>query len=173
MRFRTFCSPQKILPIHKHISYLKQQYNIYIIIRQRDLDLLCPIQQQLATYGYYPLETWFIGSCCHRGSEEMNLTSIMRMQVRALALLRGLRIQCCRELWCRSQRWLQSCVAVAMVQVGSYSSKLTPGLETSICHEYSLKKPKERQERRKKGRQKERRKEERKKRQKRNVVILY
>ena len=30
----------------------------------------------------------------------------MRMQVPSLAFLSGLRIQCGRELWCRSQMWL-------------------------------------------------------------------
>ena len=38
----------------------------------------------------------------------------MRLQVRSLALLSGLRIQCCHELWCRLQIWLGSDVAVAM-----------------------------------------------------------
>ena len=38
----------------------------------------------------------------------------MRLQDRSLALLSGLRIQCCHELWCRSQMWLGSDVAVAM-----------------------------------------------------------
>ena len=38
----------------------------------------------------------------------------MRLQVRSLALLSGLRIQRCRELWCRSQMWLGSHVAVAL-----------------------------------------------------------
>ena len=33
----------------------------------------------------------------------------MRMQVRSLALLSGLRIQCCQELWRRSQMHLRSC----------------------------------------------------------------
>ena len=36
----------------------------------------------------------------------------MRMQVQSLASLSGLRIQCCCELWCGSQMWLGSCVAV-------------------------------------------------------------
>ena len=33
---------------------------------------------------------------------------IMRLQVRSLDLLSGLRIWCCRELWCRLQTWLGS-----------------------------------------------------------------
>ena len=43
----------------------------------------------------------------------------MRLQVQSLALLRGLRIQHCRELWCRSQTRLGPGVAVAVVEAGS------------------------------------------------------
>ena len=39
----------------------------------------------------------------------------MRMQVQYLALLGGLRIQACSELWYRLQIWLRSGVAVAVV----------------------------------------------------------
>ena len=39
----------------------------------------------------------------------------MRFQVRSLASLSGLKIQHCRELWCGSQMWLGSCIAVAVV----------------------------------------------------------
>ena len=39
----------------------------------------------------------------------------MRLQVRSLASLSGLRIWCCHELWCGSQTWLGSCVAMAVV----------------------------------------------------------
>ena len=38
----------------------------------------------------------------------------MRTWVQSLASLGGLRIWRCRELWCRSQMWLGSCVAVAV-----------------------------------------------------------
>jgi len=38
----------------------------------------------------------------------------MRMQVQSLTLLRGLKIQHCHELWCRSQTWLGSWVAVTV-----------------------------------------------------------
>ena len=38
----------------------------------------------------------------------------MRLQVRSLVLLSGLRIQRCRELWSRSQTWLGSGMAVAV-----------------------------------------------------------
>ena len=39
----------------------------------------------------------------------------------------------CRELWCRVQTWLESHVAVAVLQAGGYSSNQTPSLATSIC----------------------------------------
>ena len=39
----------------------------------------------------------------------------MRLWVRSLASISGLRIQCCRELWCRSQMQLGSGMAVAVV----------------------------------------------------------
>ena len=43
------------------------------------------------------------------------LLASMRTQVRSLASFSGLRIRCCRELWCRSQARLGSQVAVAVV----------------------------------------------------------
>ena len=67
----------------------------------------------------------------------------MRMQVQTLALLSGLRIQCCCELWYRSQMWLRSGSAVAVVKAGSCSSKSKLSLGTSICHKWcGLKNPK-------------------------------
>ena len=64
----------------------------------------------------------------------------MRMQVRSLILLSGLRIWCCSELWCRSKTWLGSCISVAVVEASSYSSNLTCILGTSICLGYRPKK---------------------------------
>ena len=43
----------------------------------------------------------------------------MRMQVRSLALLSGLRIQHCCELWCRLQMCLGSCVALAVARLAA------------------------------------------------------
>ena len=57
----------------------------------------------------------------------------MRLQVPSLASLSGLRIQRCCGLWCRSQTWLRSGVAVAVVQADRYSSDWTPSLGTSLC----------------------------------------
>ena len=68
----------------------------------------------------------------------------MRMWVQSLASLIGLRIWHCQELCCRSQeqRLFGSGIAVTVVWAGSYTSNLTPGLGTSICHWYSPKKTK-------------------------------
>ena len=68
----------------------------------------------------------------------------MRMQVWSLAFLRGLRVQHCCELWCRSQTWLRTrvAVAVAVAQAGSCSSNSTPSLGNSIDHTCGPKKQK-------------------------------
>ena len=42
----------------------------------------------------------------------------MRFRVQSLALLSRLRIQRCRELWCRLQTWLGSRDAVALTPIG-------------------------------------------------------
>ena len=63
----------------------------------------------------------------------------MRLQLGPLALLSGLRICRCHELWCRLQTWLRSCVAVAVAQASSCSSNSTPSLGTSKCWEGSPK----------------------------------
>ena len=67
----------------------------------------------------------------------------MRLWVRFLTSLSGLRISCCCELWCRQQTRLGSRIAVTVVQVGSNSSDQTPSLETSICHGCGSKKTKD------------------------------
>ena len=64
----------------------------------------------------------------------------MRLQVQFLALLSGSRIQHCCELWCRSQTWLRSHIAAAVVQASSCSSNWTTKLGTSICRECSPRK---------------------------------
>ena len=71
-------------------------------------------------------------SCC-RGAVKRIQLGAMRLQVRSLALISGLGIRCCRELWCRSQMPLRSCVAVAVVSTGSCGSSWTPSLGSSIC----------------------------------------
>ena len=60
----------------------------------------------------------------HKQDEEAGAPSVVhwkqiqlgtiRLWVQALSLLSGLRIWHCHELWCRSQMWLGSDVAVAV-----------------------------------------------------------
>ena len=80
----------------------------------------------------------------------------LRLHVPSLASLSGLRIRCCREPWCWSQTQLGSCVAVAVVEDGSYSSDSTPSLGMSICRGCSPKKTKKRKKKRKEGREERR-----------------
>ena len=69
-------------------------------------------------------------SCC--GKQRRTWLVSMRTQVRSLALLSGLRIHCCRELWYRSQKQLGFCVT-AVAQAGSLSSSSALSLGTCIC----------------------------------------
>ena len=46
---------------------------------------------------------------------ETNLPKNHEVAVQSLPLLSGLSILCCCELWCRSQTWLRSVIAVAAV----------------------------------------------------------
>ena len=71
-----------------------------------------------------------------------NQLGTMRLRVRSLALLSGLRIRRCRELWCSLQTQLGSSVAVALAQAGGYSSDSNPSLGTSVCQGCSPKKKK-------------------------------
>ena len=63
----------------------------------------------------------------------------MRLRVRSLASLSGSGIQRGDELRCGSQTQLGSCMAVAVVQAGGYSSDSTPSLGTSLCQREVLK----------------------------------
>ena len=74
----------------------------------------------------------------------------MSFQVRFLASLSGLRIRRCHELWCRSQTWLRSSIAVAVVQAGRCNSNSVPCLGTSICCRYGSKKKKKKKKEKKK-----------------------
>ena len=64
----------------------------------------------------------------------------MRIWVLSLASIRGAQVQCCHELWYRSQMWLGYRVAVAAA--GSCSSHMSPSLGTSIYCKYRPKKEK-------------------------------
>ena len=66
----------------------------------------------------------------------------MRLWIQSLALLGGLRIWRCHELWYRTQMQLGSGIAVSLAQAGSNCSDQTPSLGTSICYGCSPKKKK-------------------------------
>ena len=68
------------------------------------------------------------------GTAEMNLTRNNGMAGLIPDLAQGLRIQCCCELWCRSQMQLGSGITVAVAVADSCSSDWTPSLGTSVCH---------------------------------------
>ena len=55
-------------------------------------------------------------------SDQRILLGTMKLQVRSLASLSRLGIWHCRELWCRLQTQLGSCIAVSVAQAGGYSS---------------------------------------------------
>ena len=57
----------------------------------------------------------------------------VRIRVRTLASLSGLKIHHCHKLRHRLQMWLRSIVAVAVAWAGSCSSDSVPSLGTSIC----------------------------------------
>ena len=66
----------------------------------------------------------------------------MRIWVGSLASPSGSGIQCCPELWYRSQMRLGTCMAMALAVASSCSSDLTPSLGTSLCRECGPKKQK-------------------------------
>ena len=101
---------------------------------------LCPQQpgNVLIYSSIFFKEPWVsINNQCIRHQRQSShcssVATCMRMQVRSLASLSGLRIQRCQELWCRSQMRLRSGVAMAVAQASSCSSNQTPGLRTFIC----------------------------------------
>ena len=68
----------------------------------------------------------------------------MKTWVQSLAFLSGLMILCFQELWCGSQMWLRSGVAVAMTVACCCSSDSTPSPGTCICCRWDPKKKIER-----------------------------
>ena len=86
----------------------------------------------------------------HRYTEEMNLTRNHEI-AGVISGLSGLRIWCCHELWCRSQTWLGSDVAVVVAQAGSCSSNRIPTLGISVCRRCSPKKQLKKKEKKRKA----------------------
>ena len=58
----------------------------------------------------------------------------MMIQVWSLASFSGLRIQCCREMWCWSHMWLRSRIAWLWLWPAAAALTQTLSLETSIWH---------------------------------------
>ena len=67
------------------------------------------------------LKMYFFESSCHSAAE-MNLTRNQEVSGSIPGLARGLRIQCCCELWCRLQTQLGSGVSVALAKASGCSS---------------------------------------------------
>ena len=76
-----------------------------------------------------------------------NPTRNHKFRVRSLALLSGLRIRLCRELWCRLQTRLGSHIAVALAQAGSYSSDSTLAWEPPYAVGVALEKAEKKKKR--------------------------
>ena len=70
----------------------------------------------------------------------------MRMQVRSLALLSGLRIWCCYELWCRCRHSSYPKLLWPWCRPAAASSDSTPSLGASICCGCDPKKTKKKKE---------------------------
>ena len=70
----------------------------------------------------------------------------MKTQVWFLALLSGLRIQWCCELWCWMQMWLRSCIAVAVAEASGCSSDSTLPWEPPYAKGVALKSKKKKNE---------------------------
>ena len=90
-----------------------------------------------------PILSEVLSRSSHCGSvgEEPNIVSI-RMRVQSLASLSELSIWPCCKLWCSSQAWLGSGVAVAVIWTSSCGSNSTLSLGTSICCRWCPKKKK-------------------------------
>ena len=67
----------------------------------------------------------------------------MRTRVRSLASLSGLRIRRCQDLWCRSQMWLGSDVAVAAAVAPVRPLAWEPPYATGVALKKTKKKKKD------------------------------
>ena len=76
----------------------------------------------------------------------------MRLRVWSLALVSGLRIGRCRELWCRSQTQLGSSVAVALAWEPPYAERAAQEIAKRQKDQKKKKKKKERERERARAR---------------------
>ena len=91
------------------------------------------------THSLFP--RFKMSNCSSRCGSVVTKLTRYEVGVGSLALLSVLRIQRCQELWCRSQTWLRSCMAVAVA--GSCRSDSTPSLgrsQTFMCCKHGPKK---------------------------------
>ena len=110
------------------------QHSQVALVTPRSASQPADLQASLAKISKTGVPSWLSG--------QRNQLASMRMRVQSPALLSGLRIRHCPELWCRLQTRLGSCVAMAEVYAGGYSSDWTSSLGISICHWCSPKKDK-------------------------------
>ena len=91
------------------LHLLRLPHNFYFQIHNLSLTL------EIA-YIHDPMisELKIIWGSSHGGTAETNLTRIHQDAGSIPGSLSGLRIRCCCELWCGSQTWLRSRIAVAM-----------------------------------------------------------
>ena len=75
----------------------------------------------------------------------------MRLQVRSLALLSGLRLWHCCELWCRLQTWLRSRVAVALLRPLAWEPPYAAGAALEKAKRQKKKKKKKERKKEKEG----------------------
>ena len=68
----------------------------------------------------------------HHGAVEMNSTRNHEVAGSLPGLAQQVKDWCYRELQCRSQTWLGSCVAEAVAEASSCSSNLTPSLDAAL-----------------------------------------
>ena len=124
--------------------WIKMKAEKYIKVNKHILEENFPLKQiknlELLEFN----DKKFVFGSSHCGSVVINRLVSMRTWVWFLALISGLRIQCCHELWYRLQIWLGSYITVAVAQAGSCSYDSTPSLRTSMCHRCGPKKKKRR-----------------------------
>ena len=120
-----------------HMTFQKGQWRVCLPRRERELLWTCTPTLLSGSRGHSPepfpnFEIVLHGVPIVAQRKWIQLGT-MRLRVRPLALVSGLRIQPCHEMWCRSQMRLGSCVDVAVAKASSCSSDSIPSLGTFTC----------------------------------------